>query len=116
MFRHRGSTNLIIRINPTPNAPQIVLRRSSASTITVKIIPSKEATPKERKKLESFQSSIGDFAQLPEVIEDATAIIGLGKAGQPGYRNFSRHILSVTITGPERPMLSVYYLRNLNPS
>ncbi|KAJ4369012.1 hypothetical protein N0V83_006094 [Neocucurbitaria cava] len=94
-------------------ATEIILRRDHASTIVMKIIPSKDASPQEKKKLEGFQSSIVDFKQLPDVIEDATAIMGLGKAGQPNYKNFSRHVLSMTITGPERPMLTLVDLPGL---
>jgi hypothetical protein len=59
----------------------------------------------EREKLKSFHHSITDFDQLPEVIEAATQAMGLGMVGGINSRAFSRDVLSVEITGPDRPQL-----------
>jgi hypothetical protein len=48
-----------------------------------------------------------DFSQLPDVIEEATQVMGLGVVGGINSRAFSRDVLSVEITGPARPQLYV---------
>lgn len=46
-----------------------------------------------------------DFDQLPDVIEEATLAMGLGVVGGINSRAFSRDVLSIEITGPNRPQL-----------
>jgi hypothetical protein len=50
-----------------------------------------------------------DFSQLPDVIEEATQVMGLGVVGGINSRAFSRDVLSVEITGPARPQLYVIH-------
>ncbi len=38
-------------------------------------------------------------------MEEATEAMGLGSLGGANYRAFSRDVLSVEITGPDRPQL-----------
>ncbi|KAF1852089.1 uncharacterized protein K460DRAFT_351933 [Cucurbitaria berberidis CBS 394.84] len=97
-------------------ATEIVLRRSPASTIVVKIIPSKGASPQERKKLEGFQSSIEEFNHLPEVIEDATAMMGLGKVDRPGCQKFSQSALQAAKEELGRIITDKDIIMTYNPS
>lgn len=89
------------------NDTQIILRRSPASTSTVTITPDKLRPESEQAKLKGFTKSIQNFDQLPDVIEEATLAMGLGVVGGISSRAFSRDVLSVEITGPSRPQLSV---------
>jgi hypothetical protein len=57
--------------------------------------------------LHSFCKSIDDFSQLPDVIDEATQAMGLGVVGGINSRAFSRDVLSIEITGPNRPQLLV---------
>jgi hypothetical protein len=83
------------------------LRRSPDSTSTITITPDKLRPRSEQAKLKSFTKKIDDFGQLPDVIEEATLAMGLGVVGGINSRAFSRDVLSVEITGPNRPQLSV---------
>jgi hypothetical protein len=79
-------------------ATEIVLRRQPNSSVTIKINPSKLRTPAEQNS-----KTITNLDELPDVIEDATSKMGLGKIGESAA--FSRDILSVEISGPDRPQL-----------
>jgi hypothetical protein len=57
----------------------------------------------EQKKLSGFTKTITDLSELPEVTENATTEMGLGKIGESAA--FSRDVLSVEICGPDRPQL-----------
>lgn len=84
-------------------ATEIILRRQTSTSVTVKITPSKTRTDEEKRKLSLFTRAITDLAELPAVMEAATHEMGLGKIGQS--KAFSRDILSITICGPDRPQL-----------
>lgn len=86
-------------------ATEIILRRGSASTIKVTINPDKNRSKQEQVKLNTFTKSLKDFSQLPEIIEDATQVMGLGGVGEINSKAFSRDVLSVDICGPDRPQL-----------
>jgi hypothetical protein len=86
-------------------ATQIVLRRSISSNIQVTIYPDQNRPAEEIAKLKTFDKSFTDFSQLPDIIEQATETMGLGKVGENNSRAFSRDVLSVEICGPDRPQL-----------
>lgn len=86
-------------------ATEIILRRSPNSTISITITPDKLRPKQEQTKLKSFSKTINDFKQLPDIIEVATEVMGLGAVGGIGSRAFSRDVLSVQIDGPDRPQL-----------
>lgn len=86
-------------------ATEIILRRDSSSTISIAINPDKNRTQAEKDKLKLFNKTIKDFSQLPDIIEDATQVMGLGRVGEINSRAFSRDVLTVEIHGPDRPQL-----------
>ncbi|CAN9170146.1 unnamed protein product [Alternaria alternata] len=94
-------------------ATEIILRRSASSTSTITITPDKLRPKSEQAKLKSFSKSMNDFSQLPDVIEEATQAMGLGTVGGINSRAFSRDVLSVEITGPARPQLTLVDLPGL---
>ncbi|EDU48560.1 GTP-binding protein [Pyrenophora tritici-repentis] len=94
-------------------ATEIILRRSTESTSTVTITPDKLRPQSEHVKLKGFTKSITDFSQLPDVIEEATLAMGLGAVGGTNSRAFSRDVLSIEITGPNRPQLTLVDLPGL---
>lgn len=71
----------------------------------VKIIPHENAGEAERKRLESYVSSISDFSRLPDVIAEVSTTMGLKQKGQDGFKQFSAHVLSIDVIGPDRPAL-----------
>jgi hypothetical protein len=86
-------------------ATEIILRRDPSSTISITINPDKNRPKAQHAKLKSFNKSIKDFSQLPDIIEEATDAMGLGKVGAANSRAFARDVLSVEICGPDRPQL-----------
>lgn len=84
---------------------QIILRRSLSSSISTTIIPDKQRSKNKKTKLLKFNRSITEFSELPEIIEDATAAMELGKEGEATFKAFSRDVLSIEICGPDRPQL-----------
>ncbi|KAH7090390.1 dynamin family protein-like protein [Paraphoma chrysanthemicola] len=94
-------------------ATEIILRRAPTSTSTITITPDKNRPVHEQNKLKTFSKSITDFSELPEVIEEATNAMGLGIVGGINSRAFARDVLSVEITGPNRPQLTLVDLPGL---
>ncbi|KAF2798534.1 hypothetical protein K505DRAFT_371665 [Melanomma pulvis-pyrius CBS 109.77] len=94
-------------------ATEIILRRAPSSTISITINPDKNRPQEQLAKLKSFNKSIKDFSQLPNIIEEATDAMGLGKVGAINSRAFARDVLSFEICGPDRPQLTVVDLPGL---
>ncbi|KAI6801939.1 hypothetical protein KC332_g15779 [Hortaea werneckii] len=97
-------------------ATEIILRRAPQVAILTKIIPDKVRPAEEKKRLEGFKRTIVDFSELPDLMEEATNLMGLGGvddgAGGPA-RAFSRDVLSIEIAGPGRPHLTLVDLPGL---
>jgi hypothetical protein len=110
---------------------EIFLRRTPASTISVKIcriqkgrpsycssmkayivdrdkiIPDKDsgALIDELNKIRNYTATIKAFSELPGIIHTVTRVMGLSKIGHMDTPKFSRHVLSMEICGPDRPQL-----------
>lgn len=84
-------------------ATEIILRRVSNISVTVKIVPSKGRPEAEQRKLSAFNKTMMSVHELPDLIDAATTEMGLGKVG--ASKAFSRDVLSVEICGPNRPQL-----------
>ena len=85
-------------------ATEIVLRRAVDDSMIAKITPDKSRPKQEQSKLESFSDTIVDFSELPRLMNKATDAMGLKHASsQP--RAFTKDILQVEISGPNRPQL-----------
>lgn len=85
-------------------ATEIILRRHNTPSISTSITPDKARSEREQKELREFSRTITDFTQLPDIISAATATMGLEEVGTGG-RAFSRDVLTVEISGPQRPQL-----------
>ena len=81
-------------------ATEIIMRRDTHTSISCKINPD-DCTPEEMQhKLRAFSRSIQNFDELPSLIDEATALMGLDST-----KAFSRDVLSIEICGPNRPQL-----------
>ena len=98
-------------------ATEIILRRAPQVAISTKIIPDKWRPGAEKKRLEGFKRTIVDFGELPDLMEEATNLMGLSGGGDDGAggpaRAFSRDVLSIEIAGPGRPHLTLVDLPGL---
>ncbi|KAF8248453.1 hypothetical protein K440DRAFT_583381 [Wilcoxina mikolae CBS 423.85] len=95
----------------TTFATEIILRRSLETKVSVRIIPSASGTePSQEKKdkLAAFHHSMKSFDDLPELIEKAKLAMDLNTGA-----TFSRDVLSIEISGPTQPHLTVVDLPGL---
>jgi len=76
-------------------ATEIMLRRDMESSIVCKIIPGTNRPDEDVEKLRTFSRSIKDFKELPCLMDETTALMGLGS-----QRAFSTDVLSIEICGP----------------
>jgi len=90
-------------------ATEIILRRSLAEIATVKIAPDKDRNAVEQAAIKKFGASLSNFEELPDLIDKATAVMGIGD----GASTFSNDLLSIEIAGPNRPQLTVVDLPGL---
>lgn len=92
-------------------ATQFILRRANEVSITVTIIPGPNRVDQdERERLEEFgRGKTFDPTKLGELIEEATQVMGLPPlTGRPeDLRAFSHDVLSIAISGPDRPSLTL---------
>lgn len=92
-------------------ATELVLRREYHNSITTAITPDKNRPQPEQQRLREFSESINDFSELPDIIEKATNLMGLGNVAdldatdEAAARAFSRDVLRIEICGPSRPQL-----------
>jgi GTPase SAR1 family protein len=84
---------------------ELVLRRSKVVRITAQIIPDKERSHEEQSALTKQLLSLSDFSKLPDLIDEATKIMGLDDPHKK--RAFSRDVLRIIIEGPDRPALTL---------
>lgn len=76
------------------------MRRDVESVISCKINPGSDRAEDEKSQLHKFSRTIQDFGELPSLIDDATAAMGLDE-----YKAFGKDVLSIEICGPNRPQL-----------
>ncbi|KMU90539.1 interferon-induced GTP-binding protein Mx1 [Coccidioides immitis H538.4] len=89
-------------------ATEIIMRRDAESSIICKINPDGGRSESEQIKLRKFSRNIKDFSELPSLIDDATAEMGLNE-----HRAFAKDVLSIEICGPNRPQLTLVDLPGL---
>ena len=93
----------------TRYATEIILRRATTNSLTIKIIPDGSRPSPEQMALQNFKESIIDFDELPRIMDVAKAAMDAN--GSPTAESkpkaFSRDILSIEIEGPSRPQLTL---------
>ncbi|KAF2723971.1 hypothetical protein K431DRAFT_219093 [Polychaeton citri CBS 116435] len=95
-------------------ATEIILRCSVSESIVTKIIPDKTRPKDEQERLASWAPSIAHFSELPDLTEEATTLMGLdGDNAEGTARAFARDVLSIEISGPSRPHLTLVDLPGL---
>jgi GTPase SAR1 family protein len=93
-------------------ATEIIIRRSTDDSLTIKVIPDDERPTSEQETIKGFSETITDFEELPVIMDKAMAVMGIDGNG-PQSSAFARDILSVEIQGPSRPQLTVVDLPGL---
>lgn len=87
---------------------EVILRRASKSLATVKLIPSKDASPSHKDKLSLFEKSSINHGEIPNLISEAKTFMGL-----TGSSTFSRDVLQLEVSGPKLPHLTLVDLPGL---
>ena len=96
-------------------ATEIILRRATADSLTIKVIPDSERSSHEQDNIRQFNESITDFGELPSLMEKAKALMGIDEATGTSTmsRAFAKDVLSIEIEGPSRPQLTLVDLPGL---
>lgn len=82
---------------------ELILRRNIVTSVKVSIAPHHSRSDDEKAKLAEFREELGNFGDLPSLIEKANAAMGI----LPDGKAFSRDILRVEVSGPDRPHLTI---------
>ena len=88
---------------------ELVLRKTLQTGVSVSIIPHQARTESERLALSSFHEQLEGFEGFPSLIENAKAAIGISTHGKA----FSKDLLRVEVSGPDRPYLTIVDLPGL---
>ena len=88
---------------------ELVLRKTSQMGVTVSIVPHQGRTESERLALSGFHEKLEGFEGLPNLIENAKAAMGISTHGKA----FSKDLLRVEVSGPDRPHLTIVDLPGL---
>ena len=93
----------------TRYATEIILRRATINSLTIKIIPDTSRPSAEQVALQNFKESITDLDELPRIMDVAKAAMDADGDPTAGSKPkaFSRDILSIEIEGPSRPQLTL---------
>ncbi|KAK5133992.1 hypothetical protein LTR04_004735 [Oleoguttula sp. CCFEE 6159] len=93
-------------------ATEIILRRATVDSLTIKVIPDAKRTADDLESIKAFKELITDFTELPSIVDKAMAVMGIDSA-IPQSRAFARDVLSIEIEGPSRPQLTLVDLPGL---
>lgn len=88
---------------------ELVLRKTSHIGVSVSIVPHQSRSESEQLSLSGFHEKLDGFDGLPTLIENAKAAMGISTHG----RAFSKDLLRVEVSGPDRPHLTIVDLPGL---
>ena len=88
---------------------ELVLRKTSHIGVSVSIIPHESRSESEQLSLGGFYEKLDGFDGLPTLIENAKAALAISTHG----RAFSKDLLRVEVSGPDRPHLTIVDLPGL---
>ncbi|KAH7324040.1 interferon-induced GTP-binding protein Mx [Rhexocercosporidium sp. MPI-PUGE-AT-0058] len=88
---------------------ELVLRKTSHVGVSVSIVPHESRSESEQLSLSGFHEKLDDFKGLPALIENAKAALAISTHG----RAFSKDLLRVEVSGPDRPHLTIVDLPGL---
>ena len=96
-------------------ATEIILRRAPLDSLTIKVIPDDQRPSVEQESMKTFNESISDFSDLPNLMEKAMNLMGLSNSSTSTILApaFAKDVLSIEIEGPTRPQLTLVDLPGL---
>lgn len=88
---------------------ELILRKTSHTSVKVSIIPHQTHKRDKKDASSDFHEQLDSLQQLPELIENAKAYMGIRTLGKA----FSNDVLRIEISGPDRPHLTIVDLPGL---
>lgn len=88
---------------------ELILRKTPNVGVSVSIVPDHSRSEVERASLSSFRETLDGFDALPELIDKAKTAMAIGSFG----RAFSKDLLRIEVSGPDRPHLTIVDLPGL---
>jgi GTPase SAR1 family protein len=88
---------------------ELILRTAANTSVKVSIIPHQPLSNGEKDSLSDFHEQLDSLQELPELIENAKACMGIKTLGKA----FSNDLLRIEISGPDRPHLTIVDLPGL---
>jgi GTPase SAR1 family protein len=88
---------------------ELILRKTPNIGVSVSIVPDHSHSASERASLSKFRETLDSFDTLLELIEKAKTAMAIGSFG----RAFSKDLLRIEISGPDRPHLTIVDLPGL---
>lgn len=90
-------------------ATELILRRTSTVDLSISIVPSRNRSAAEHRRLSEFRKSLTNFDELPILIEKAKELMGISTTSSA----FSNDILRVVMSGPTQQQLTIVDLPGL---
>ncbi|KFA79783.1 hypothetical protein S40288_00703 [Stachybotrys chartarum IBT 40288] len=88
---------------------ELVLRKTQHTGVNVSIIPHHSRSDADKTSLAKFRESLDDFEKLPALIDAAKTAMGIVTLGNA----FSKDLLRIEVSGPDRPQLTIVDLPGL---
>ncbi|KAM0480455.1 hypothetical protein ACHAPX_004286 [Trichoderma viride] len=88
---------------------ELILRTALNTSVKVSIIPHQPLGKNEKDSLSNFHEKLDSLQELPDLIENAKAVMGIKTLGKA----FSNDLLRIEISGPDRPHLTIVDLPGL---
>ncbi|KAH0565504.1 hypothetical protein GP486_001098 [Trichoglossum hirsutum] len=88
---------------------ELILRKTPQNGVSVSIVPHRSRSESEQHSLSSFHEKLDGFEGLPALVENAKAAMGISTHGKA----FSKDLLRVEVSGPDRPHLTIVDLPGL---
>jgi GTP-binding protein EngB required for normal cell division len=88
---------------------ELILRKTPNVGVSISIVPHHSHSESERASLSNFHETLDGFNALPELIENANTAMAIGSFG----RAFSKNLLRIEVSGPDRPHLTIVDLPGL---
>jgi hypothetical protein len=88
---------------------ELILRKTPHAGVSVSIVPDHSHNEAERTSLSNFRETLDGFHALPDLIESAKRAMAIDSFG----RGFSKDLLRIEISGPDRPHLTIVDLPGL---
>ncbi|KAB8298094.1 hypothetical protein EYC80_001856 [Monilinia laxa] len=82
---------------------ELILRKTTEVGVIISIVAHQSCSDVEKLTLGSLNEKLDNLHELPTLIENAKAVMGVSSDGKA----FSKHILKIEVSGPDHPHLTI---------